>query len=58
MTPRFGDMTFLRAAASFTLDTVGLSSIARQLEQSGVVRAVDRFGLDGMLALWQPNASN
>jgi protease IV len=58
MTPRFGDMTFLRAAASFTLDTLGLSSIARQLEQSGVVRAVDRFGLDGMLALWQPNASH
>ncbi|WP_424628722.1 signal peptide peptidase SppA [Bradyrhizobium sp. SYSU BS000235] len=58
LTPRFGDMTFLRAAASFALDTVGLSSIARQLEQSGVVRAVDRFGLDGMLALWHPNASN
>ena len=58
LTPRFGDMTFLRAAASFALDTLGLNSIARQLEQSGVVRAVDRFGLDGMLALWQPNASN
>src|SRR5262249_11503402 len=58
LTPRFGDMTFLRAAASFALDTVGLSSFARQLEQSGVVHAVDRFGLDGMLALWQPNASN
>lgn len=58
LTPRFGDMTFLRAAASFTLDMVGLSSVARQLEQSGVVHAVDRFGLDGMLALWQPNASH
>ncbi|MEH2511533.1 protease-4 [Nitrobacteraceae bacterium AZCC 1564] len=58
LTPRFGDMTFLRAAASFTLDMVGMSNLARQLEQSGVVRAVDRFGLDGMLALWQPNASH
>jgi protease IV len=58
LAPRFGDMTFLRAAASFALDTIGLSGIARQLEQSGVVRAVDRFGLDGMLALWQPNASH
>lgn len=58
LAPRFGDMTFLRATAAVALDTVGLGAISRQLEQSGVVQAVDRFGLDGMLALWQPSPSN
>ena len=56
--PRFGDLTFLRTATSITLEALGLSSIARQLEHAGVTQAVDRFGLDGMLALWQPAGSN
>jgi protease IV len=56
--PRFGDLTFLRAAASITLDALGLSAIARQVEQAGVAQAVDRLGLDGMLALWHPAGSN
>ncbi len=56
--PRFGDLTFLRAAASITLDAVGLSTIARHVEQSGVGQAVDRLSMDGMLALWYPAASN
>ena len=54
LTPRFGDLTFLRAAASMTLDALGLSGIARQFEQAGVAQAVDRLRLDGMLALWDP----
>ena len=54
LTPRFGDLTFLRTAASITLDALGFGSIARQFEQAGV----DRLGLDGMLALWQPAGSN
>jgi protease IV len=58
LSPRFGDLTFLRAAASITLDAVGLSTIARRIEQSGVGQAVDRLAMDGMLALWQPSASN
>jgi protease-4 len=58
LSPRFGDLTFLRTAASVTFDALGLSSIARQVEQTGVVRAADRLGLDGMLALWQPAPSN
>src|SRR3954447_23887905 len=58
LTPRFGDLTFLRTAASITLDAVGLSTIARSIEQAGVTQAVDRLGLEGMLALWQPAASN
>jgi protease-4 len=58
LAPRFGDMTFLRATAAVVLDAAGLGAISRQLERSGVVQAADRFGLDGMLALWQPASSN
>ena len=56
--PRFGDLTFLRTAASVTLDALGLPSIARQIERAGSMQAVDRLGLDGMLALWQPAGAN
>ncbi|MBR1189296.1 signal peptide peptidase SppA [Bradyrhizobium sp. AUGA SZCCT0240] len=58
LTPRFGDMTFLRAVASVSFDALGLSVIARQVEQAGVTGAVDQLALDGMLALWRPAASN
>src|SRR5438128_8815042 len=58
LNPRFGDLTFLRAAASITLDALGLGAIARQIEQAGVTGAVDQLSLDGMLALWRPAASN
>src|SRR5438132_1166138 len=58
LTPRFGDLTFLRTAASITLDALGLSTIARHIEQAGVAQAVDRLGLDGMLALWHPAGTN
>src|ERR1700709_1579931 len=54
LTPRFGDLTFLRTAASITFDALGLGAIARQIEQG----AVDQLGLDGMLALWRPAGSN
>jgi protease-4 len=58
LSPRFGDLTFLRTAVSMALDACGLGAIARQMEQVGVTGAVDRFGLDGMLAIWRPAASN
>jgi protease-4 len=58
LNPRFGDLTFLRTAAAVTLDALGLSSVARQVERAGVVQAVDRLGLEGMLALWSPAGSN
>jgi protease-4 len=58
LNPRFGDLTFLRTAASIGLDALGLSGIARRVEQAGVVQAVDRLGLDGMLALWHPAGAN
>ena len=56
--PRLSDFSFLRTAAALTLEALGLSSIAHQLEGSGVAQAVDRLGMDGMLALWRPAASN
>jgi protease IV len=58
LSPRFGDLTFLRTAVSMALDACGLGTIARQMELAGVAGAVDRFGLDGMLALWRPATSN
>jgi protease-4 len=58
LTPRFGDLTFLRTAASITLDALGLGGIARQIEHTGVTQAVDRLSLDGMLALWLPAGTN
>ena len=58
LSPRFGDLTFLRTAASFTLEALGLGSIAHQIEQAGVAQAGDRLSLDGMLALWHPTGTN
>ena len=58
LSPRFGDLTFLRTAASVTLEALGLGTIAHQIEQAGVAQAVDRLSLDGMLALWHPVGSN
>jgi protease-4 len=58
LAPRFGDLTFLRTAASITLDALGLGGIAHRLEQAGMAQSVDRLSLDGMLALWQPAGSN
>jgi len=58
LSPRFGDLTFLRTAAAVTFDALGLNAIARQIEQSNVGQAVDRLGLEGMLALWHPTAPN
>ncbi|MDB5657345.1 MAG: signal peptide peptidase SppA, type [Tardiphaga sp.] len=55
LAPKFGDLTFLRAAASVALDAVGLKGIAQQL---GVGHALQQFSLDGMLALWRPAGSN
>jgi protease-4 len=58
LTPRFGDLTFLRTAAAITFDALGLSSVARQIEQTGMAQAADRLGLEGMLALWHPAGAN
>ncbi len=57
MRSRFGDFSFLHpAAAAFEL--IGLSSIARSIEQAGAVKAIEQLNLDGLLALWHPSATN
>lgn len=58
LAPKFGDLSFLRAAAAITLDALGFDAVARHIEQAGLARAMDGFGLDGMLALWRPGAAN
>jgi protease-4 len=58
LSPRFGDLTFLRTAAAITFDALGLSTIARQIEQTGMAQAAGGLGLEGMLALWHPAAAN
>jgi len=54
---RFGDLPFLHAAVA-ALDALGLSALARGLDEFGAIEAVQRFNLDGLLALWHPAGSN
>jgi protease IV len=58
LSPRFGDLTFLRTAASVALEALGLGTIAHQIEQAGVAQAINRLSIDGMLALWHPAGTN
>jgi protease-4 len=55
---RFSDLPFLHAAATATLDAVGLGAVARRLDDLGAVAAIERFNLDGLLALWHPANGN
>jgi protease IV len=55
---RFRDLPFLHAAAAAALEAAGLSTFARELEDWGTVRAVERLNLDGLLALWHPASGN
>jgi len=57
MSPRFGEMSFIRLALSMSFDAIGLTSIARQFEESGAIQAVDQLGLQGVLALWRPSVT-
>jgi protease-4 len=57
LTPRFSEFSFLHLAA-WGLDTMGLSTFARAIEQSGGAEAIERLNLDGLLALWHPPTSN
>jgi protease IV len=54
--PRFGDLKFLHLSGA--LDALGLSSLARMLEDSGTIRALERANLDGLLAVWHPPGSH
>jgi len=55
---RFSDLPFLHTAMVASLDALGLSSLARRLEEWGAVQAVERLNLDGLLALWHPPIAN
>src|ERR1700691_1857949 len=55
---RLSDLPFLHAAAVAVLDAAGLDVLARQLDALGTVDAMERFNLDGLLALWHPASAN
>jgi len=55
---RLSDLPFLHAAAVAVLDAVGLTALARQLDDWDTVAAVQQFNLDGLLALWHPAGAN
>jgi len=55
---RLSDLPFLHLAASGPLDVVGLRSLARRIETSGMIQTIERLNLDGLLALWHPSSQN
>ena len=55
---RLSDLPFLHTAAVAILDALGLGRLARQIEASGAMQAIERLNLDGLLALWHPSAAN
>jgi protease-4 len=55
---RLGDLPFLHAAAVAILDAAGLDVLARQLDALGGIDTMERFNLDGLLALWHPASAN
>ena len=55
---RLSDLRFLHAAMLALLDAVGLNTLAEHLEQWSTAEAVQRFNLDGLLALWHPADAN
>jgi len=55
---RLGDLPFLHTGAVVILEVVGFGSLAHRIEQWGVVQAIERLNLDGLLALWHPPTAN
>jgi protease IV len=53
--PRFTDLGFIHLATRTVLDAVGLGSLARRVEDSAAVQAIEKLNLDGLLALWHPS---
>ncbi len=54
---RLDDLPFLHAAALALLDAAGFDGLARRFAELDT-GSLDRFNLDGLLALWQPAAAN
>jgi protease-4 len=55
---RLSDLRFLHAAVLALLDAAGLGTLAEHLELWSTAEAVQRFNLDGLLALWHPADAN
>ena len=53
---RIGDFSFIHLAA-LAFDGMGLTALARWIENSATVQTIDRLNLDGLLALWHPSAN-
>jgi protease-4 len=58
LSPRFGDLPFLRVAVLGLLDGIGLNGLAEPFKEWGAIQAVERLNLDGLLALWHPPTTN
>jgi protease-4 len=58
LTPRFNELSFIHLGGSALLETFGLGTVARQLESLGLLQAVEKLNLDGLLALWHPSPQN
>jgi protease IV len=58
LTPRFNELSFIHLGTSALLETLGLGTVARQLESLGLLQAVEKLNLDGLLALWHPSSQN
>jgi protease IV len=55
---RLENLSFLHLGSVAILDTLGLHTLARQIEETGTLDSVDRLNLDGLLALWHPSPNN
>jgi protease IV len=58
LTTRFSELSFLHLGSAALLETVGLGAVAHRLEALGLLQAVEKLNLDGMLALWHPSPGN
>jgi protease IV len=58
LTPRFNELSFIHLGTSALLETMGFGAVARQLQSLGLLQAVEKLNLDGLLALWHPSAQN
>jgi protease-4 len=58
LTPRFSELSFLHLGSAALLETIGLGAVAHRLESLGLLQAVEKLNLDGLLALWHPSPQN
>jgi protease IV len=58
LTTRFNELSFLHLGTAALLESIGLGAVAHRLESLGLLQAVEKLNLDGMLALWHPSPGN